>query len=209
MYRRAPISGLDNPSRASLATWASWAVSWLWLLTIRFLAVSPVALSSSRARSEKPFIPLPRTFRGGCALVPGVDTTALAAQPFPIQQTGAGELSADTGTTKALNGFCVELLGFLAIGHQRSRPASRPSAQSLAVAAAISERRHRHPLRPLGSDAHGGFYQLGQRPVRVDQVQGASGLWAAAKASSYRRRLLFSTALAHVATAKPISFFSV
>jgi len=51
MNSRAPISGFDRPSRASRAIWASWAVSWALVSTVRLRAVSPVAASSRRARS--------------------------------------------------------------------------------------------------------------------------------------------------------------
>ena len=48
MNSRVPISGLDSPSRASRAIWASWAVSssFLAVTAVRLRAVSPVARSS-------------------------------------------------------------------------------------------------------------------------------------------------------------------
>ena len=58
MNSRAPISGLDRPSRASLATWASWAVSSPLASTVRLRAVSPVAASSRRARSANAPMPI-------------------------------------------------------------------------------------------------------------------------------------------------------
>ena len=58
MNRRSPISGFDNPSRASLATWASWAVSSPRVSTLRLRTVSPVARSSRAARAAKASIPM-------------------------------------------------------------------------------------------------------------------------------------------------------
>ena len=58
MNSRAAISGLERPSRASLAIWASCdlgllAVSWPLVSTVRLRAVSPVASSSRAARWAK------------------------------------------------------------------------------------------------------------------------------------------------------------
>src|SRR5205085_10046536 len=47
----APISGLERPSWASRAIWASWGVSTPRVSSVRLRAVSPVAWSSRRARS--------------------------------------------------------------------------------------------------------------------------------------------------------------
>jgi hypothetical protein len=64
MNSRAPISGLDSPSRASRATWASCAVSAAPAPparaagTVRLRAVSPVARSSRRARSANAPMPI-------------------------------------------------------------------------------------------------------------------------------------------------------
>jgi hypothetical protein len=61
MNSRDAISGLDSPSRASLATWASWEVSAVpprAAFTARLCVVSPVASSSRRARSANPSIPI-------------------------------------------------------------------------------------------------------------------------------------------------------
>ena len=52
------ISGLDSPSRASLAMCASWAVSSATASTVRLRTVSPVASNSRRARSANPSMPI-------------------------------------------------------------------------------------------------------------------------------------------------------
>src|SRR5229473_1892209 len=53
-----PISGLERPSRASLATCASCGVSTLRVLSMRLRAVTPVASSSRRTRSVNPSSPM-------------------------------------------------------------------------------------------------------------------------------------------------------
>src|ERR1035438_75663 len=54
MKSRAPISGLDRPSRASRAIWASWGGSSTVTSTVRLRAVSPAAASSPRALPAPP-----------------------------------------------------------------------------------------------------------------------------------------------------------
>ena len=61
MNSRVAISGLDRPLTASPATWASWEVNaapaWV-ALTMGLALVSPAAVSSRRARSANPSIPI-------------------------------------------------------------------------------------------------------------------------------------------------------
>ena len=102
------------------------------LLGRQFAVAADTALSCSSFTGRPQFSPgaLGEAFHPhrlehveGCAqLVPGVARTALAAQPFSVQEVGAGELGAHPGTAKVLNRRFVELLSLLAIGQQRSRP---------------------------------------------------------------------------------------
>ena len=50
-----------------------------------------------------------------------VQAAALAAQPFAVEQVGAGELSAYAGALEPLDRLTVERLGGLAVGQQCSR----------------------------------------------------------------------------------------
>jgi len=85
MNSRTPISGLDRPSRASRAIWASWAVS-SWLAATagwagRLRAVSPVASSSRRAGpfGEGLHADVRQQVMGGPELLPGVGAAVFAA----------------------------------------------------------------------------------------------------------------------------------
>jgi len=51
---------------------------------------------------------------GGTQLLPGVSAAALAAQPFAVQQVGAGQLGTGTGPAEAGYRLTVEALGLLA-----------------------------------------------------------------------------------------------
>ncbi len=53
-----PISWLVSPSLASLAIWVSWLVSSETAPAVRLRTLSPVAMSSRRARSAKPSAPM-------------------------------------------------------------------------------------------------------------------------------------------------------
>jgi hypothetical protein len=58
-YRKCSFSGLDSPSRASRAIWASWPVSSSCRAgKARLRAVTPVACSSRRARSANAAMPV-------------------------------------------------------------------------------------------------------------------------------------------------------
>src|SRR6202522_604894 len=130
MNSRAPICAFDKPSRASRATWASWAVSSLLVSMVRLRAVSPVAASSRRGRSANVLTPIASSMswavrscsraagRTGARRLARVGRAALGAQPFPVEQVGAGELRADAGTAEPRDGLAVEPLGVLAVAEQ-------------------------------------------------------------------------------------------
>ena len=104
MNSRAPISGLDSPSRASRATWG--------LLRGQHLSGCAGAdgrggalaggLTSGPQLAAGPFgegchAHLLQHPVGDAQLLPRVGAAALPAQPFPVQEAGAGQLGADPG----------------------------------------------------------------------------------------------------------------
>src|ERR1700757_771863 len=86
MNSRAPISGLDRPSLASRATWASWVVSTSLALAVRaagavrLRAVSPVAAPRGERRNAH----LRQHLGGGAQLPPRLPAPPLPAQPLPV-----------------------------------------------------------------------------------------------------------------------------
>jgi hypothetical protein len=52
-------------------------------------------------------------------VVPGLDA-ALAAQPFAVQQLGAGDFHPQPGTAETVDRLLVPGLGFLSLAEQRS-----------------------------------------------------------------------------------------
>jgi hypothetical protein len=59
-------------------------------------------------------------------LLARVAAAALPAQPFPVQQMGAGELDTHPGPAQVGERLAVEALGFLALAQQRLRPGPQP-----------------------------------------------------------------------------------
>src|ERR1700722_16993744 len=116
MNSRAPICGLDRPSRASRATWASWPVSSTVISTVRLRAVSPVA-SSSRGGppGDRPDALRVDHLGRGARLPPPLAAAALAAQPLPVQQVAAGQLGPDPGPAQPLDRLPVAAPGGLAL----------------------------------------------------------------------------------------------
>ena len=55
----------------------------------------------------------------GAQLLACVDPALLAAQPLPVEQTGAGELDADPGALEPLDRLAVERVGAVALAQQR------------------------------------------------------------------------------------------
>jgi hypothetical protein len=55
---------------------------------------------------------------GGAKVLARIGPAVLAAQPFPVEQVGAGQLRADLGAPEALDRFPVPALGRLAVTEQ-------------------------------------------------------------------------------------------
>ena len=126
MNSRAPISGLDSPSLASRATWASWAVS-SWLAGCGGRPGGALAGGFPAGRELPPgpfgesFHPdLVQHLECGAQLFPGVGAAVYAAQPFAVEQMGAGQLGAELGAAQPVDRLGVPALGGLALGHQRA-----------------------------------------------------------------------------------------
>ena len=118
----APISGLVRPSLASRAICASCAVSSPRVVTERLRTVSPVAEQLTAGALGEP-LHAHRAVQlvGDAQLLAGVDSPVLAAQPFAVEQMGAGERHTDAGAAEPLDRLAVEAFGRLALAQQRSR----------------------------------------------------------------------------------------
>ena len=135
MNSRLPISGFESPSRASRAIWASWAVRSSRSRQCVFGALSggqQLALGSRRKRLS--------THRAehlvsGAELLTGVEAPALAAQPFAVEQMGAGKFGADAGTTEPLDRLAVKRSASWPSLRSARERASMPSAQSVPLGA--------------------------------------------------------------------------
>ena len=122
MNSREPISGLDSPSRASRAIWASWMVS-------RRAGRTGCACARSRRwraahagpARRTPRRPSPPACRSGAQLLARVVAAALPAQPFPVQQMGAGQVDAEPGPGEAGDRLAVQALGQLTVTHKCAR----------------------------------------------------------------------------------------
>jgi hypothetical protein len=57
---------------------------------------------------------------GGVQLPTGVGSPVLPAQPFPVQQVGAGEMNGHARAGQPLDRLAVEPLGSLAVAQQRT-----------------------------------------------------------------------------------------
>ena len=145
---RAPISGLDRPSRASPAIWRSWPGE--------LVARVDGALARLLARGQKlaagalgERLQADRVEHrvGGAQLLARVHAPALAAQPLAVEQVRAGELRSQPGPAEAVDRVAVRAVGGLALAHQRARTrASVPSDQSLRV----TRVRSREPFQQRG-----------------------------------------------------------
>ncbi len=56
----------------------------------------------------------------GPELRAGVCTAVLAAQPFAVEQVGAGELRTEPGAAEPVNRFAIEALGDFSLAHERA-----------------------------------------------------------------------------------------
>ena len=116
MNSRAPISGLESPSRASRATCASCAVSSPAVSTLRLRAVSPVAWSSRAARSANAV----GAHRGeqlvrGAQVRAAVEPAAGPAQPLAVEQVRARQVRARACAAEALDRLAIGRLRLLAV----------------------------------------------------------------------------------------------
>jgi hypothetical protein len=129
----------------------------------------------------------------GAKLIAGIAAAALAAQPLSVEQVSASQLSAQAGASQVVDRLAVKILSDL-IRRQQGERVSVPSAQSVPVAwvvsassARASAARAACPLRTAASISSG--------RIRVDNSSCGCSLacCAAASASSYRPRPLYST----------------
>ena len=135
MNSRAPISGLESPSRASLAIWASWAVSWT--------PVSRCVCGRSRRRPpvrggprRTPRCPSPAACRGRCAAAPAHHCGGARVVAIRRRADEPGPAATNAAVAQARDRLAVEALGGLALAEQSTMRASIPSAQSVGVTAA-------------------------------------------------------------------------
>src|SRR5258707_7128448 len=124
MNSRAPISGLDRPSRASRAIWASWAVSSVLVCTVRLRAVSPAAGSSRRARPANASMPISSSMAWA---------VRSCSRPLAVEQVSAGQLRAVPGPAEVADRLAVQAVSSLAVaeqgadaGFQSQRPLGGP-----------------------------------------------------------------------------------
>ena len=118
---RAPISGLDSPSRANWAICRSCAVSSSRVSTVRLRTFSPVACSSRPGAFGERLHPDRRELLiRGAELRAGVDAAILASQPLAVEQVRACELRAQSGAAQPLDSLSIQALGGLALAHQRA-----------------------------------------------------------------------------------------
>ena len=191
MNSRAPISGLDRPSRASRAIWASCggelgrAVS-----AVRLRAVSPVASSSRAARSANASRPIAANMLvRGAQLLARVDAAGARGAATRRRAGGRGRAPARTrGAAEPVDRLAVEALGGLAVAEQRARARLEPerpvgAGRRWSLSASRSSASAARSGLP---GPRGRLDQLGQRPGRDAQLVRVLGwpLRAAASASS-------------------------
>src|SRR4051812_4382912 len=111
MNSRSPMSEFDRPSRASRATWISWAVSCSRVSIRRLRTRSPVASSSRSVRAANAGAHAREQLEGGAQVVAGVEAAPLAPQPLAIEQVGPRELQTHAGAAQPLDRLPVEALG--------------------------------------------------------------------------------------------------
>ena len=88
---------------------------------------------------------------GGAELFPRVEATVLTAEPFTVDEVGAGEMDDDPAAGEALDRFPIARLGVvpLSLSSARAR-AGIPSAQSVPQARVRSTRSGSAPAVSLG-----------------------------------------------------------
>jgi hypothetical protein len=95
---------------------------------------------------------------GDAQLLAGVPAPTLAAQPFAVEQMGAGERHTDVGAAEPLDRFAIQLFGGRAVAQQRSRARLDPQRPVRASGAAdllepqeVPAARSGSPLRTTAS----------------------------------------------------------
>jgi hypothetical protein len=111
---------------------------------------------------------------GDAELLAGVDASALAAQPLPVQQMRPNELRTQPRTAKPIDCFVIQLFGGRAVAQQR--PAARLDAERDVRAAGLG--RLGQPLERLACElgvasARGRLDELGQRQYGYKDLAGA------------------------------------
>ena len=110
------------PRAARRATSASWGVRWSRVSTVRLRACSPVASSSTRARSANASIPnSAEHLVSQPQFDPGVNTPAFTSQPLTVQQVRAGEVEPEARRLQVFDGLAIQGFGRIARAHERSR----------------------------------------------------------------------------------------
>ncbi len=159
MNSRAPISGLERPSRASRAIWASRARELIRRSDGAFAGGLAGGLQLARgALGERLDAHRREHLVRGAQLLAGVQAPLLAAQPFAVEEMGASELGADPRAGEPLDRLAVEALGGLAVAEQRPRAGLDPQRPVGAAGA----RRLREPPEGVGSRARAS--RCGRRP---------------------------------------------
>ena len=122
MKRRAAISGLEKPSRASRAIWASWAVRSSWVSTTRLRTRPPAGLHSplGAARERLETNPRAHLVRGAPACSRASNRRSFLAQPLAVEQIGASERYANAAATEPFDCLAVQMLGGFAPAEQRA-----------------------------------------------------------------------------------------
>ena len=199
--RRAPISGLERPSRASPAIWRSCGGQLVARLDACACAPSRPwrAARGGRARRTPPGRIASNIVVGGAQLLARIHAPALAAQPLAVEQVRAGELRRAAGSGpggRSPRGSAASAASPSLIS-ARTR-ASMPSDQSLRVtrvrsmshssSAARAARRRRSGPPPRRARA--------RRTARTRDDPRSKADRAASRASAWRPRPLCSTALA-------------
>src|SRR3954468_4832485 len=96
MKSRVPISAFDSPSQASDAIWASRGVKSRSVSTLGFRALSPRSPElTSGGFSERFHAHRVEHPEGSAESFPGIDRSALAAEPFAVEEVRASELHPD------------------------------------------------------------------------------------------------------------------
>ena len=165
MNSRAPISGLERPSRASGAICASCGVS----TPRRLVGALRDGLAGGQqlaagALGERLGADVAERVVGSAQVLARVHAAVLTTQPLAVHELRSGELSADPGAGEPLDRLAVERLRGVAIAQEG--PRARLDAERPVRAAGSC--RLREPLERLGRE-------LGRATVcgRLDELDQA------------------------------------